>query len=1029
MTKRLSPPPRLAARRSPSFVVRTLVSSLALAFAAVAALASTAVAQQGTIAGQVVAAGSNAPLEGAQVSVIGTTLGAMTNQQGRFQVSGVTAPSVQLEVRRIGYRSAQASARNGATDLHIVMTVNPAALEAVVVTGTAGAQEKREIANAITTIDAASVVQKAPIPSVQSLLNGRTPGLVVMPTSGAVGTGSQVRIRGISSFSLGNNPLLYVDGVRVDNAAASGPANQAFGSSSISRLNDINPEDIESIEVLKGPSAATLYGSEASNGVINIITKHGANGNARWTGVLRQGVNYLQDWKSRFPTNYGINPNTKQIDSVSMDSLVAANGGDLFRTGRYQEAQLAVAGSANIFNYYASGNLLDSQGAEPTNFERHYSGRLNLGVTPSPKLRLSAQMGYVTGPTNLSAEAGYGGRVYTTLLATPVNYGISPTDPKGWHHGFYSGVPVQYDSVYKMWQDLARFTASATLENNPATWFRHRVTIGYDRTNEGDNFLFPRNDALNQLSSFSGDALGYREMDQSTITYRTIDYAANATWNATSSLRAVTSVGAQYYHDATGTLGAYGSVFPFPGLSSVSATTQDKGQSQDYFDNASLGYFVQEELAWRDRLFLTGAVRWDNSSAFGTNVNKVVYPKYGLSYVISDEDFWKNNGMLERVNSLRIRAAYGEAGKSPGTYDALRTFSPVSGPNDSPAVTPLSVGNPDLGPERGKEYELGFDAGLFNDRVTYTLTRYHKRTTDAILFRQLAPSIGFSGTQPFNAGSILNAGWENELRVQAYESNNLGWELGFNYSTNENKVESLFPGTGFVSAGTNLRHTVGYPAFGWWQYQLVSTELDATGHGIKNTMQCSTPSGGTTPCYDASGKFVAPLVYLGRSVPPVEGSASTTLTFLKNFSVYTLIDFQNGGKKLDGNTRVRCQFFGGRCAEDFYASFPDRHLDPVRTAEVNSNQQFVDFYITKDNFAKWRELTFAYTIPDRFAQRIRAASARVSVSGRNLHTWTSYQGFEPEAMFLGGSRGGNASWEQTTLPQLTSWILTFNLGF
>ena len=982
--------------------------------------AGVASAQEGTISGRVIAVGTKEPLSGAVVTVVGATQRANTDAQGQFRLAGVSGTSVTLDVRRIGYRGERVNARVGQNDVVVALTVNPTALEAVVVTGTAGAQEKREIGNAVTTVDAAAVTQATPIPSMQSLLNGRAPGLVVMPTSGAVGTGSQVRVRGIASFSLGNNPLVYIDGVRVDNAAATGPANQAFGSSTISRLNDMNPDDIESIEVLKGPSAATLYGTEASNGVINIITKKGRAGATRWNAVVRQGVNYLQDWKGRFPTNYGLV--NGQLATVNMDSLIAGNRGDLFQTGKHQETALSVSGGSNIIDYYASGSLLETQGAEPTNFERHYSGRVNVGVTPSPKVGITAQMGYITGPTNLSAEAGYGGRVYTTLLATPTTYNT-------WHHGFYSGVPNQYDRVYKMWQDLDRFTANLTFENTPTNWLHHRVTLGLDRVNEGNNYYFPRNDSLNLLSSFSGDALGYRELDQVVRTFRTIDYSANATWMARPTLRFVTSGGAQYYHDATSSLGAWGSVFPFPGLESVNATTQGKGQSQDYSDDATLGYFLQEELGWRDRLYLTAAARWDNSSAFGANVNKVVYPKYSLSYVLSDEDYWKNNSLLQKVNSFRFRAAYGEAGKAPGTYDAVRTFSPVSGPGDSPAVTPLSIGNPNLGPERGKEYEVGVDVGLWNDRVTYELTRYHKRTTNAILFQQIAPSSGFAGTQPFNAGSILNEGWENSLRVAAYRGSQVDWDVGVNYATNDNTVESLFPNTSFVTAGTYLRHTVGYPAFGWWQAQLISAQVDATGHGIKSSMMCADGKGGTTPCYNASGAFIAPMVYLGRSVPPVDGSVTSTLTFLKNFSVYTMVDFANGAKKLDGNTRVRCLFFGGRCPENFAQQYGVDKLDPVRTAEVNSNQQLLDFIITKDNFAKWRELTFSYTVPDRYARMVNASHAILSVSGRNLHTWTSYQGFEPEAMFLGGSRGGNASWEQTTLPQLTSWIFTVNLGF
>ena len=301
------------------------------------------------MAGTVTAAGSQEPLLGAQVTVIGGSQRATSDERGRFRVTGLSdavGASITLEVRRIGYREQRVSAHVGDANVGVQLPVNPTSLEAVVVTGTAGATEKRALGNAVTTLNAAEITDVAPITSMQQLLNGRAPGVVIMPASGAVGTGSQVRVRGLASFSLGNNPLLYVDGVRVNNAAATGPANQSFSSSTISRLNDINPEDVESIEILTGPSAATLYGTEASNGVINIITKKGASGQARWNVNLRQGVNYLQDWKTRFPTNYGHigGVATAPIVALNMDSLITGNGGDLFRNGRHQETEIAVSG-------------------------------------------------------------------------------------------------------------------------------------------------------------------------------------------------------------------------------------------------------------------------------------------------------------------------------------------------------------------------------------------------------------------------------------------------------------------------------------------------------------------------------------------------------------------------------------------------------------------------------------------------------------------------------------------------------------
>lgn len=1014
-------------------VWRFLVTTGACLAALVVAPLSGVRAQQpggDVVAGTVVAEGTLAPLPGVQVNVTGTPLGAATDAAGRFRIRGVSGTTVQLAVRRIGYRPTTVAARVGDQTVRIVLLEQAASLEGVVVTGTAAPTQKRALGNAISTINAAAVTQEAPISSVQGLLNGRAPGVVVMPTSGAVGTGSQIRVRGVASFSLGNNPLIYVDGVRVDNAVGAGPVNQAFGSSSISRINDIDPNEIQSIEILKGPSAATLYGTEASNGVINIITKRGTTGAPRWTASLRQGMNYFKDWESRFPTNYGPAPGTGQIVALSLDSLIKANHGDLFRKGRDQAAEIGVSGGSNLFTYYASGGVTDSKGAEPSNSLRKYSTRANLSVVPSSQLKINVNAGYVTGPTRLSAEAGYGGRLWTSLFGTPKTYGT-------YKNGFFSTLPYRYDLIYHMWQDLDRFTGSAQVEHKLGSWFQHRLTYGLDRVDEGNNYYWPRIDSLASDPNIGSDALGYREQDNVLKTYRTLDYAATATWAPRESMSFATSVGAQYYRATTQTLSAWGAIFPFPGLSTVNATTTGKGSGQDLYESATLGYYAQEQLSWNNRLFLTAALRQDKSSAFGANVNKVTYPKYSLSYVMSDEPWWNTVPAVGRfVNSFRVRAAYGEAGKAPGTFDALRTFAPVSGPGDNPAVTPQAIGNPNLGPERGKEYEIGFDAGALDDRLGAEVTYYHKKTTDAILFRQLAPSIGFSGQEPFNAGAILNKGWELSLRATPVRRDNFTWDVSYYLSTNDNTVTSLFPGTTWVVAGIYQRHAVGFPAFAWFERKVVSAQLDTAGKVIKSSVMCADTIPGTNgrastsasvPCYTSSGAInpAAPSVYLGRSVPPREGSFSTTFTFFRNFRFYTQIDFKQGQRKMDGNTRVRCYFFGGRCKENFFPL----QSDPTRVAQVQSNNQLINFLIANASFAKLRELTFSYQLPAGLAERFRASQATLSVSGRNLHTWTRYSGLEPEAMFLGGSRGGNAAWEQNTLPQLTSWMATLNLSF
>jgi Outer membrane receptor proteins, mostly Fe transport len=1028
--------------RLPRCLLTLAVTTLAL-FAG----PSTLHAQDNSIAGRVRALGTNEPLAGAQISVVNGTQRATTDDDGRFRLTGVTGTSVQLDVRRIGYHSARITARAGQQDIDVSLTVNPAALDAVVVTGQPGAAQKREIGNAIGQIDAADIVATAPILSMQGLLNGRTPSLVVMPTSGQVGTGSQIRIRGQASLSLGNSPLLFVDGVRVNNDPATGPQSQSFGSSPISRLNDFNPEDIESIEVLKGPSATTLYGTEASNGVINIITKKGTARATRWNFSTRQGSNYFADWQTRFPVNYGHrrlttdSPSgsaTGPVEALNFDSLLVGACGDsiatrtgrkcdIYRTGRHQETELSVTGGAGPLTYYASGNLLDDAGAEPRSSKRSYSGRMNVNFAPSSKVNIAANIGYVTGPTNLPCDAGCGGYTWTTLSATPSNYNLSN------RHGFHSSLPYQYDQEVVLWQDLARTTASVRIENTPIPWFSHRLVLGGDVTNEGNNEWDPRVDSL--------ASLGYRDINERDVITRSLDYSGTANWNVRPTVRLSTSIGAQYFTSSTHSVDASGSVFPTPGLKSVTATVNRSAPAESFLDDKSLGFYGQEQIGWRDRLFLVAALRADDHSAFGASFNRVTYPKFSASYVVSEEPWFKQIPLSGHIDELRLRAAYGQSGKAPTTYSSIKTYTPSAGPGDAAAVTPNTIGNPNLGPERGEEVETGFDATALQGRAGIEFTYYHKKTVDAILDKVIAPSSGQSGTQPINIGGLLNKGIEITLRGTPIRLPNVSLDLTGQYSTNDNSVTELgIPGQYYVVAGTFLRHQVGYPAFGWFEKRVVSDSINRTpgpNFGKITNIMCSDTipgsggkeGGAPRPCAGLDGKYGtsddAPAVYLGRSVPPREMSFSGTLTLFNRFHIFSMVDVKNGAKKLDGNTRVRCGIFG-RCQENFLDTFA-ADVDSIRAAEANSSSNLVDFLVAPSNFARWRELTLTFDVPDRFAQKVGANRATLAVSGRNLGMTTGYQGFEPEAMFLGGTRGGNAAWEQTTLPQLRTWIFSLNL--
>lgn len=972
--------------------------------ATVAGLLATAprplAAQGGAVAGVVLAEQSGQALPNVEVAVPGTALAAVTDAAGRFRIGGLTGTQVTLTVRRIGYQPLTRTAAVGDMDLRITMIARVVELNSVVVTGTAGGAEKRTIGNAVSQIDAASIVATQPVPSFQALVEGRAAGVAILPGSGQVGTGAKIRIRGASSLSLSNEPLIYVDGVRVDNTQASGPTSQAFGSRPISRWNDFSPDEIESIEIIKGPAAATLYGTEAANGVIQIITKKGTQGKASWNFLARRGANWFSNPEGRLWTNYWKNPATSQIETIDIVDLENTRGHPIFRTGGIQDYNLSVNAGSPLFRYFLSGSTSSQQGAERNNDLRRYNGRANFSLTPSTKWNVAANLGYTAGRTNVGFEAGGGGITWTTYFATPRTLNTP-------QRGFYSGTPEAYYRGFQIYQDVARFTGSIVLNHSPASWFTQRLTVGTDVTNESNNEIGQKNDQLAVFFGELGDPTnGYVDASTRMVTYDTYDYTATARTQLASALSSETSVGAQYYSRNTLTRAAYGEGFPSPGLKSLSALSTVSVYDDDRIQNNTVGLYVQEQLGWNNRLFLTGAVRGDDNSAFGAKYKAAYYPKASASWVVSEEPFWN----FSWVNSLKLRAAYGQSGQQPAAFAAVRTFVP--GGNGT--VTPGSIGNENLGPERSAELELGFDAGAFDDRLGLEFTVFSDKTTDAILSRSVAPSLGFAGQQYFNAGKVTKHGYEVLLRGTPVSAERAALDLSLSASYNTNEIRTLGDATR-IPAAPLIEHRVGYPVGSWFGKKITSAQLDANGRAIN--VMCSDGAGGNVAC---SG---APAVFLGNTTPKYEGAITAGLTLFRDVRINSLFDFKSGFKKLDGNRRVRCNLFS-ECRIDYYP----QEFDPKQVAEAQGGTSYSTFLITDASYLKFRELSATYTLPTAWASAGHVSRASITLAGRNLHTWTKWQGLDPEASFLGGGRG-YGQWEQNVMPQLMQFVASINLGF
>jgi TonB-linked SusC/RagA family outer membrane protein len=1007
-------------------------ASLAFTLAAFLGAAPANAQNAGSVSGTVVVEGAQRPLPGAQISIEGQTdKNTVTDASGRFRITGLTGTNVTVSVRALGFRPASQPVAVGTQNMRFVLSERAVELNQVVVTGTAGGEQLRSIGTSVATVNVADVAAKTSIPSVDALLNGRTPGVVVLPGTGQIGAGANIRVRGIGTFSLSSQPLVYVDGVRVNNQTGTGNAVQAFSSGVVSRLNDFDPSEIENIEVLKGPAAATLYGTEAARGVINIITKRGTTGSTKYSFQVQGGSNWFQNAEGRIPTNYCVQPTpTTCVNSnavagpllgLNVVTQENARGQPLFRTGDIRNYAANVSGGTPTIRFFASGELAKTEGAERTNLRDQKAVRTNLNITPNSKVDISTSVGYIYSHTQLSCEAGCGGTMWESMYSNPVNlpqFCDAGNVGCTYVRGFQSTPPIAFNMFYEA-QNLNRLTASTTLQYRPFSWMTHRLAIGTDFNLEDNPESLPymTNDTA---AFFWGDySKGYRWHNQHQATYNTYDYTGSVNFNPTSTLSSKTSLGAQYYTRKDAFIQGEGDFFPAPGLQTIGSAGTKIALSDGWSGNNTLGYYLQEQLGWKDRLYLTGAARVDNNSSFGKDVKWVGYPKASLSYVASEEPSIRSM-LPSAINSLRLRGAFGASGQQPALNTALQTLSPVAGPNGQGILTPNTLGNADLKPERVEGLELGFESGMFNDRVGIDFTYFRDVSKDAILSRGVAPSSGFGvNNQFFNAGQITKQGIELGLKGQILNARDYAWDFGFTLGTHTSKINRL-NGADTTIDGGSYSHRVGYAPFDWFSYKVLSADWDPTKRRAVNAM-CDNGRGQPTPCLSATGGVIAPKVYLGHGIPSTEGAFTTTFRFLRNFSVYAMADYATGYKRLDNNLRIRCQIFY-TCAE--YLE-PEK-TDPRKLAQMQTSGTLRDFVINDSKFMKLREVSLSYEAPSGIAARAGAKQAGFTVAARNLHTWTPYTGLDPESEFVSG---GTVNVDQAHVPQLMSLVLTIRLSY
>ncbi len=979
--------------------------------------------QVGTVTGSVRSATNGQPVAGAQVSIPALNVGIVANNVGRYVLQNVPAGTHTVEVTYIGYGLETAEvtvSAGGAAVQDFAMRSEAIGLEGVVVTGTAGAARRREIGNSINQLNE-EAFQSAPISDVADILQGRALGVTVLTNGGQVGAGSTIKLRGNNSVSFSNSPLVYVDGVRVRER---GLVHSVEANQQTNPFDDINPADIERIETIKGAAATTLYGTEAAGGVIQVFTKRGVAGEAAWQLTVDQGINrlgHIGPPADVNPTGLGMNNCNFTGDSnfPGGDPQFPADpscpaGGSWLKDGYSQGYNLSVRGGTERMNYFMSGRWGNEEGvfdtgvnengdARPAQGQETWNLRGNFSFAPTDAMDVRFNSFY----SHRFVQWVPDGNNAEGLLLNVFRGGVDYTNDED---GKLLDMDISNINDH--------FTTGVNVLWSPMEGMNHKVTAGLD---------WVRNTYFEERPwGYFYVQGGNRETYERTSRKLTLDYAGTLESDIFG-LASSFSLGGQLYNDfLTGTYGL-GRDFAGPGakiLQSGAVTEASEVNSTV----TSGGFFAQEVIGFGDRFFLTAGVRVDGHSAFGSDFGLETYPKGSFSYVISDESFFPAG-----FGTLKLRGAFGESGKAPGLFDAARTWQSVAGDNGQPGVTPDNLGNPLLGPERTREWEVGFEGTTLAGRVGFEYQYFKQNTFDALIPVTQLPSGGFVGTQLENVGEVSNAGHEAFVNLALLTLPRLSWDVGLRLSTADSKV---------IDLGDLERINLG-----WRNYVRAPTECtkeiseggDFDGNGfigqgctVGDTIHFPLPAF----CHDrvqnpeAVGQPEFAEQCLGPTTPKYTYGISTTVAVSQRLQ-FDVVGEGMGGHWLSSgtafqNTRRGVWPLCRKTQQAVEAGQLDQLTAGERALCHRADTRY-GMWTQPADFFKIRSASISYRVPESILPaQFRGATVRLQ--GRNLMTLTDFEGVDPEA-FEDGSQEVLFRQEYYNLPPMRSFALSVQVDF
>jgi TonB-dependent SusC/RagA subfamily outer membrane receptor len=823
--------------------------------------------------------------------------------------------------------------------------------------------------------------------------------------------------------SLSNDPVIYVDGIRV---ASETPLGAFIGGGRVSHLNDINPEEIETIEIVKGPSAATLYGTQAANGVIRVTTKRGRAGAAQWNawlegGLLKDYSDYGSTWFSKAvgSTTAACLPYQQalgqcQIDQLYKLSLLSDKATTPFATGNRSRTGASVSGGSEAMRYFVAADyerelgvlkmpdlevnyLKAERGTSDIPIEqrrpnalRTFSGRINLSATPTSQLNLNVSSAYINSDIRLPQTGDNFQGVITSAATGSANPALYAAT------GGY-GFSRPADALGEVtWRRNTHYITSGTGTWQAMPWLTARSTVGLDYLAYTDE----QNVLNGQGCKTCGtERQGKRQLWRWAQSKYSVDANATANFRPTSRIGSKTSVGGQFNFDRLFGVKSQADILP-PGALTLTAGAQ-KTLTEETAETKTIGQYLEQQVSLDDKLFLVGAVRVDANSAFGRDSRSAVYPKVSASWVAIE-------GGRGTLNDVRVRAAYGQSGQQPTplasvTYDSAVTAS-IFGTANTPGAVVGAVGDPTLKPERSSEVEGGADFGFLNNRMRLGITLYDKTTKDALVNRNIPPSLGTTAARIENIGTVNNKGIELSLNARVLDRPSMAWDVQVEAAGNKNRLKSLGPGVPPL-VGFGYKNIPNYPLFGIWWPEFKSF-ADANSDGF----------------IDPTEVVVSDtLEFLGSSVPTRTVTLSNVFSVLNNrLRLAFLTEYKSGFVSLDVNNLFSCAFQRNcRALHDPAASLEDQ-------AAAIAGPRAFGAYADDGTFVRLREASVAYDLSPRVARYIRARSATAVLTARNVFLWTGFSSWDPENVTQ-STDASNYNFGQQAQPRI--FILRFNLGF